>query len=185
MSTEPFIGEIKILGFNFAPRGYATCQGQIISIAQNTALFALLGTNYGGNGQTTFGLPDLQGRVPIGQGQGGGLPNYTIGETSGATTATLLLSNLPQHIHTLNNVSVKIQASSANADESVPEGNFPATTTTPSFSGNGATQNVFTGGTTVSGTTDATGGNSPFSILNPYLTINYSIATEGIFPSRN
>ena len=185
MSTEPFIGEIKILGFNFAPRGYLTCQGQIMSIAQNTALFSLLGTNYGGNGQTTFGLPDLQGRAPIGQGQGGGLPSYTIGEKAGAPTATLLLSNLPQHIHTLTNVNVKIKASSANADESVPEGNFPATTTTPSYSGNGATPNVFTGGTAVSGTTDPTGGSIPFDILNPYLTINYSIAIEGIFPSRN
>ena len=185
MSTEPFIGEIKILGFNFAPIGYLTCQGQIMSIAQNTALFALLGTNYGGNGQTTFGLPDLQGRVPIGQGQGAGLPNYTIGEMGGLPTTTLLLPNLPQHIHTLNNVSVKIMASSGNADESVPEGNFPATTITPTYSGNGATPNVYTGGTTVSGTSDATCGNAPFDIMNPYLTINYSIATEGIFPSRN
>jgi microcystin-dependent protein len=185
MSTEPFIGEIKILGFNFAPLGYSKCQGQLMSIAQNTALFALLGTNYGGDGQTTFGLPDLQGRVPIGQGQGASLPYYTIGEMDGLPSTTLLLSNLPQHIHTLNNVSVRIKTSSGNADESVPEGNFPATTTTPTYSGNGATPNVFTGGTTVSGTSDTTGGNVPFNIMNPYLTINYSIATEGIFPSRD
>lgn len=185
MSFEPFIGEIKIFGFNFSPVGHQICQGQIMSIAQNTALFALLGTIYGGNGQTTFALPDLRSRVPIGQGQGGGLPNYIIGEAAGTSTATLLLSNLPQHMHTLSNISVKIKASSQNADESVPEGNFPATTTSPSYSGNGATPNVFTGGTTVSGSTDVTGGNIPFSIMNPYLTINYCIATEGIFPSRN
>lgn len=185
MSYEPFIGEIKIFGFNFFPVGHQTCQGQIMSISQNTALFALLGTIYGGNGQTTFALPDLRGRVPIGQGQGGGLPNYIIGEAAGTPTATLVLSNLPQHIHTLSNVNVKIKASSENGDESVPEGNFPATTTTPTYSGNGATPNVFTGGTIVSGSTDVAGSNIPFSIMNPYLTINYCIATEGIFPSRN
>jgi microcystin-dependent protein len=185
MSTEPFIGEIKIFGFNFAPRGYQTCQGQILSIAQNTALFSLIGTTYGGNGQTTFALPNLQGRVPIGQGQGPGLPNYVIGEAAGTPNVTLLTSNIPSHIHTLSNVSVKIKASSGNADESVPEGNFPATTINPTYSGNGATPNVFTGGTTVSGTTDITGGSLPLSIMNPYLVMNYSIATQGIFPSRN
>lgn len=185
MSTEPFIGEIKIFGFNFAPRGYATCQGQLLSIAQNTALFSLLGTYYGGNGQTTFALPDLQGRVPIGQGQGPGLPLYDIGQKAGTPTVTLLTSNMPAHVHTLNGVVVKLQASSGNADESVPEGNFPATSTTPSYSGNGATPNVFTGGTTVSGTTDISGASLPISIMNPYLVINYSIALQGIFPSRN
>lgn len=185
MSTEPFIGEIKILGFYFAPRGYITCQGQMMSIAQNTALFSLLGTTYGGNGQTTFALPDLQGRVPIGQGQGPGLPNYTMGEMSGTPTTTILLSNLPQHVHTLNNVIVKQKASTSNADEISPDGNFPAATTSAIYSGNGATPNVFMGGTAISGSTDSTGTGFPIDIMNPYLTINYSIATEGIFPSRN
>lgn len=185
MSTEPFIGEIKIFGFNFAPRGYQTCQGQILSIAQNTALFSLLGVNYGGNGQTTFGLPDLQGRAPIGQGQGLGLPSYTIGQKAGTNSVTLGTGNLPAHVHTLNNVVVKLKASSANADETGPDGNFPANTAGASYSGNGATPNVFTGGTTVSGTTDPTGSTLPIDITNPYLTINYSIALEGIFPSRN
>lgn len=185
MSTEPFIGEIKILGFYFAPRGYATCQGQIMSIAQNTALFALLGTTYGGNGQTTFALPDLQGRMPIGQGQGGGLPIRTMGEMAGTPTTTLLISNLPQHYHTANALSIKLKASTANADEGSPDGNFPATTPTSIYSGNGATPGVYTGGTEVSGSTDITGSNQPFSLMNPYLVINYSIATEGIFPSRN
>jgi microcystin-dependent protein len=185
MSTEPFIGEIKILGFNFAPRGYATCQGQIMSIAQNTALFALIGTYYGGDGQVTFGLPDLQGRVPIGQGQGAGLPFYSIGEEGGSTTTSLLISNLPPHVHTLNAVTVKQQASTANADETSPSGNFPANTTDASYSGNGATPNTFTGGSVVSGTTDIAGSGQPIGIMNPYLTINYSIAIEGIFPSRN
>ena len=185
MSTEPFIGEIKILGFNFAPLGYATCQGQIMSIAQNTALFALIGTYYGGDGQVTFGLPDLQGRVPIGQGQGAGLPLRTMGEEGGSTTATLVTSNIPPHLHTLGAAVVKQKASTANADETSPAGNVPANTTDASYSGNGASPNTFTGGTVVSGTTDATGSGQPIGIMNPYLTINYSIAVEGIFPSRN
>lgn len=97
MSTEPFIGEIKIFGFNFAPQNYQLCNGQIVSISQNTALFSLLGTTYGGNGQTTFALPDLRGRMPIGQGQGSGLPDYMMGEVSGTTNTTLTTANLPAH----------------------------------------------------------------------------------------
>ncbi|PXY42908.1 phage tail protein [Flavobacterium hydrophilum] len=185
MSTEPFVGEIKILGFNFAPRGYMTCQGQILSIAQNTALFSLLGTMYGGNGQTTFALPDLQGRMPIGQGQGPGLPAHSMGEISGTPTVTLLTSNMPAHIHTATALSIKLKASTANADEGSPDGNFLATATTAMYSGNGATAGTYTGGVEVSGTTDPTGGSLPFSIMNPYLVINYSIAIQGIFPSRN
>ncbi|WP_316828954.1 phage tail protein [Pedobacter miscanthi] len=185
MSTEPFIGEIKILGFNFAPRGYMTCAGQILSIAQNTALFSLLGTTYGGNGQTTFALPNLQGRAPIGQGQGPGLPNYTMGEAAGTTNVSILTSNMPAHVHTANSLQVKLKASSANADEPSADGNYLATGSNSIFSGNGATPNVFTGGTQISGTTDISGQGLPFSILNPYLVINYSIATQGIFPSRN
>jgi microcystin-dependent protein len=185
MSTEPFIGEIKILGFNFAPRGYATCQGQILSIAQNTALFSLLGTYYGGNGQTTFALPDLQGRMPIGQGQGPGLPAYNMGQIAGVNNVTILTSNMPAHVHTANALSIKLKASTANADEGSPDGNFPATTPTGIYSGNGATPGVHTGGVDVSGTTDIAGGGQPIDIRNPYLTINYSIAIEGIFPSRN
>ena len=185
MSTEPFIGEIKLFGFNFAPKNYALCTGQLLSIAQYSALFSLLGTNYGGNGQTTFALPNLQGRMPIGQGQGAGLPTYTIGHLAGTTSVTLLTSNMPAHIHTLVNTRVKLQASSANADELSPEGNFPATATNAIYSSNGATPNTYTGGAQITGTTDITGSSYPFNIMNPYLTINYSIALYGIFPSRN
>ena len=184
MSTEPFIGEVKLLGFNFPPLGYMTCQGQVLSIAAYTALFSLIGTTYGGNGQTTFALPDLQGRMPLGQGQGGGLPAYTIGEASGNTNMSLKTDNLPQHIHTLVNMHVQIKASSATAGEQSPDGTFPATTGTPAYSDT-PTANVFTGGATISGTTDITGGNIPISIMSPYLVINYSIALQGIFPSRN
>ncbi|MGO4773827.1 phage tail protein [Flavobacterium sp. W22_SRS_FK3] len=185
MSTEPFIGEIKILGFNFAPRGYMTCQGQILSIAQNTALFSLLGTTYGGNGQTTFGLPDLQGRMPIGQGTGPGLPSHSMGEVSGNTSVNILPSNMPAHVHTLNKLSIKLKASTANADEASPDGNFPATATSSIYSGNGATTGTYTGGVDISGSTDIAGSGIPIEIMNPYLVINYSIAIQGIFPSRN
>ncbi|WP_412465754.1 phage tail protein [Pedobacter sp. KLB.chiD] len=184
MSTEPFIGEIKILGFYFAPRGYMTCAGQILSIASNTALFSLLGTTYGGNGQSTFALPNLQGRVPIGQGQGPGLPNYTMGEAAGATNVTILTSNMPPHIHTVNALKGRLQASSDPADELSPDGTFPATAVTAMYS-SAPTANIYTGGVQLSGTTDITGSGLPIATMNPYLVINYSIAVQGIFPSRN
>jgi microcystin-dependent protein len=184
MSTEPFIGEVKLFGFYFAPLGYMTCQGQIISISQNTALFSLLGTTYGGDGQTTFGLPDLQGRIPIGQGQGPGLPMYDMGEAAGNTSLTLTSAQLPQHIHSMNNMHVQQKASSAAASEQDPNGLFAAVTQASVYA-DAATPNVFTGKAVVSGTTDISGSNIPFSILNPFLCMNYSIATEGIFPSRN
>jgi len=184
MSTEPFIGEVKLLGFNFPPLGYMTCQGQVLSIAAYTALFSLIGTTYGGNGQTTFALPDLQGRMPVGQGQGPGLPNYTMGEASGNTTMSLKTDNLPQHVHTLVNMHVQVKASSATAGEQSADGTVPATAVAAAYS-DAASPNVFTGGTQVSGTTDAAGSGMPFSILNPFLCMNFSIAVEGIFPSRN
>lgn len=184
MSTEPFIGEVKLFGFNFAPKGYATCQGQILSIAQNTALFSLLGTTYGGNGQTTFALPDLQGRMPIGQGQGPGLPPYSMGELAGTTSTTLISTNMPAHIHTLNSAKVQLKASSSPASEQDPNGLFPAVAQNPVYT-DAASPNVYTGGTVISGTTDVSGGSQPFSIMNPYLVMNYSIALQGIFPSRN
>jgi microcystin-dependent protein len=184
MSTEPFVGEVKLLGFNFPPLGYMTCQGQLLSIAQNTALFALLGTIYGGDGQVTFGLPDLQGRMPVGQGQGPGLPEYTIGETGGNISTTLLTVNLPQHIHTLNAAKVQVKVASAPASEQDPNGMYPAQTTTAIYTDT-PSANAFMGPALVSGSTDIAGGSQPFSILNPYLCMNYSIAIEGIFPSRN
>ncbi|MGH2667363.1 phage tail protein [Flavobacterium sp.] len=184
MSTEPFIGEIKLLGFNFAPMGYATCQGQLVSIAQNTALFALIGTNYGGNGQTTFALPDLQGRVPIGQGQGAGLPFYSIGEVGGTPTTTLTIANLPAHSHPGTGISVNIPVSTGGPDVASPDTAFLADRGVEVYSSiSTAGKNL--GAPTVSGNTGISGSSIPFGIMNPYLTINYSIATEGIFPSRN
>src|SRR5687767_4324920 len=98
---DEFIGIVKIFAGNFAPRGWMFCQGQLLSIAQNTALFSILGTTYGGNGQTTFALPDLRGRVPVGVGQGPGLPSMSLGEMSGATSATMTIQNMPAHTHAL------------------------------------------------------------------------------------
>lgn len=185
MSTEPFIGEIKLLGFNFAPKSYQTCQGQILSIAQNTALFSLLGTTYGGNGQTTFALPDLQGRMPIGQGNGSGLSSHTIGERSGSESVTLLTANMPAHIHTLNAVSVKMPVNNTISDIGEPAGAFPGKNDSNQVYAENASPNTFMAPATVGGTTDITGSGYPFSIMNPYLVINYSIALYGIYPSRN
>lgn len=185
MSTEPFIGEIKIFGFNFAPRGYATCSGQILAIAQNTALFSLLGTTYGGNGQTTFALPNLNGRVAIGQGQSPGTSNYIIGQVAGTENETLVVNNLPAHVHTLVAAKPAIKVNGSVADSNSPDSTFLGGNNTTPIYAETAGNNEFLGGVTLGGSTDATGNNSPFSILQPYLAINYSIALEGIFPSRS
>lgn len=184
MSTEPFVGEVKIFGFNFAPRGYMLCEGQTVSIAEFTALFSLIGTTYGGNGTTTFNLPDLQGRIPIGQGQGPGLPDYSMGESSGSPTAILSTSNLPAHIHSGIGLSVSIPVSTGGADATSPEGAYLADRGAEVYSSI-ATPGKLYGQSTMNGTTGISGSSLPFSIVNPYLVLNYSIAVEGIFPSRN
>lgn len=184
MSTEPFIGEVKVFGFSFSPLGYAYCAGQTYSIATNTALFALIGTTYGGDGVQTFNLPDLQGRIPIGQGQGPGLPDYIMGETGGSTTVTMTTSNMPAHLHTLNSMHVKIKASTIMADENGPADLYPGIASASVYTAS-PSANTYTGGTVVSGSTDSSGIGVPFSIVNPYLVLNYCIAIEGIFPSRN
>jgi microcystin-dependent protein len=184
MSTEPFIGEVKLLGFYFAPLGYMTCQGQLLPISQNTALFSLLGTTYGGDGQTTFGLPDLQGRVPIGQGQGPGLPYYTIGEEAGTPSVTLTTANMPPHVHPAVGINVQIPVSTGGADQSTPDRAYLADLGTDKYSSI-STAGAHSGAPVVSGTTGITGSGVPVGIMNPYLVLNYSVAIEGIFPSRN
>lgn len=171
---EPFLGQIILVGFNFAPQGYATCDGQLLSIAQNTALFSLLGTTYGGNGQTTFALPDLRGRTPIHQGQGPGLSNRAIGESSGTEATTLITSNLPAHTHTLNAVS---EVGTVGA----PAGAFLAATGSfdPEYRPSGTTVQL------APQSVGITGGSQPVNNMQPYLVLNYAIALEGIFPSRN
>jgi len=194
---EVFIGTIQSFAFNFAPRGWALCNGQTIGIAQNSALFSLLGVTYGGNGQTTFMLPNLQSRLPMGMGTGLGLSPRTIGEVAGTENVTATINNLPNHTHALVGVSASTTLQLAN-----PASN-PVNTPTPtnSFIGTsgtgpgsaaiysdqmGASPVTLQGvTTTVSGTVAPTGGNTPMAIMNPFLAINFSIALEGLFPSRN
>ena len=163
-----------MFGFNFAPVSWATCDGQIMSIAQNTALFSLLGTQYGGNGTSTFALPDLRSRVPIHMGQGPGLSSYVIGQQAGSESTTLLSSNLPAHTHPFAPPCSTDDPSSGN-----PKSNFPASVGTAAFS---ASSNAVMG-TAQTGVNS--GGPIPFNNVQPYLTINFSICLQGIFPSRN
>lgn len=187
MSTEPFIGEIKLFGFYFAPKYHMTCSGQILNIANNTALFSLLGTTYGGNGQTTFGLPDLQGRMAVGQGNGAGLPSFTMGEKIGTTSATMTTGNMPAHNHTLNNTTVRMRSNSNNGGENSPDAAFPAINLNQGIYASQPGNNEFMApnAVTIGGSTDPSGSSIPFSIVNPYLVMNFCIATQGIFPSRN
>jgi microcystin-dependent protein len=171
---DPILASIMIFGGNFAPKGWAFCNGQILSINQNQALFSLLGTTYGGNGTTNFALPDLRGRVPMHMGQGPGLSNYVLGQSAGTETNTILVSNMPAHNHTLNAVT--------NAgDTSVPTGAFLGNT--------GALDKEYksTGTTTPmnAGTIGNTGSSIPLNNIQPYLTFSFCIALVGIFPSQN
>jgi microcystin-dependent protein len=174
-----FIGHIMAFASNFAPSGWAFCQGQLLSIAQNTALFSILGTTYGGNGQTTFGLPDFRGRVPIGAGQGPGLPNYQLGEMGGTTTVALTTSNMPSHTHTAT-VSVGVSDSIASLDE--PIGAILSTGNSPLYNTVAQANGTMAPGTLTLATA---GASTPIDLYKPYLGINYVICLQGIFPSRN
>jgi microcystin-dependent protein len=165
--SEPFLSEILIVSFSFPPKGWALCNGQLLPINQNQALFALLGTTYGGNGQTNFALPNLRGRVPIHMGNG-----HTLGEKAGSTSTTVNIQQLPQHIHVL-------QASSNSAGAtSDPTNAFLA----PVNGGYGAPASL---ATLSSETVTSVGGSQPHNNMMPYLTLNFIIALQGIFPSRN
>ena len=172
-AAEPFIGEIMLFAGNFAPNGWAMCNGQLLSIAQNTALFSLIGTYYGGDGQVTFALPDLRGRVPVHTGQGPGLPNVDLGETGGAPYHTLIAPEMPAHSHAL-------YADSANGAQSEPGGALPARDPagSPAY---GTNANVVMAANAI----QAAGGSQPHNNMQPYLGLNYCIALFGIFPPRN
>jgi microcystin-dependent protein len=185
MSTEPYIGEIKIFGFDFAPEGHLNCNGQQMLISQYTALYALLGTTYGGDGINTFSLPDLRGRAAINQGESPTLPFYPIGARSGTNVVTLSNLNMPAHKHTLNNAQVQLNVSSGTADEASPQGNFLAMPASAIYSESGGTPGVFLGGTHMNGKTDIVGSNIPINITNPYLTVNFCIVIDGLFPPRS
>lgn len=203
--SDPYVGEIRIVGFTFAPVGWAMCNGAIVSISQNQALFALLGTTYGGNGSSTFGLPDLQGRSPVGTGNGLGLSPIVAGEKSGNESATLTINNLPSHTHTAQvtggvsvSGSVSISACSAPTAGTLTSTPGPTTVLGP-ISAGGRPGDLYT--TTAANTTLAptnvqlsgpsptiaiglTGNSQPVALRNPYLGLTFIIAMQGIFPSR-
>jgi microcystin-dependent protein len=194
---DVFMGTVMTFGFNFAPNGWALCNGQIMNIQQYQALFTLLGTVYGGNGSQTFGLPNLQSRLPICQGTGPGLTTRVMGENSGTENITATLSNLPNHTHTLSGITATTTlqlANPASNPASVPtatnaylgtSGGGPGLATIYSDA-QGASPVALKGATTtVSGTVSPTGTGLPMASMNPYLVLNFSIALQGLFPSRN
>lgn len=172
MSATPLLGTIKMFGGNFAPRSYAFCDGQLLQISQNSALFALIGTTYGGNGTTTFALPDLRGRLPLHQGQGSGLSSYALGQNGGTETVTLITQQLPTHTHAAQaNVNTGTQPDPGNAVWATSGLNqFLATNANQTMNPNAL---------------QLTGGSQPHENRMPYLCISFIIALEGIFPSRN
>ncbi len=166
---EPFLGQIMMVGFNFAPQGWALCNGQLLPIAQNTALFSLIGTYYGGDGRTTFALPNLQGRVPIHQGSSAGTSNYAMGTNGGVEQVALQVNNLPAHTHTAN-------CNTALGTKSNPTKNFWAKASVYSASSNSQMAATAIG---------PTGGDQPITVVQPFLCVNFIIALAGIFPSRD
>jgi microcystin-dependent protein len=173
MPASPFIGQIMMGGFNFAPRGWAFCNGQVLPISGNDALFTLIGTTYGGDGQSTFALPNLQSRAPIHAGTGPGGFNTTIGQTGGAETVTLTTNQLPSHTHTVNANSIGGNAS--------PSNDYPASVTgaRPGYYA------VSAGATMNPAMVASAGGSQPFDVRQPFLALNFCISLFGIFPSQN
>jgi microcystin-dependent protein len=171
--ADPFVAEIRIFPFNFAPKGWAWCDGQLMPLSQNTALFSLLGTTYGGNGKSNFALPDLQGRAPMHPGQGPGLSLHDLGETGGSETVTLLESEMPAHSHGL-------VARNFTANSDIPAG---LTVAKP-----GAGPNIYAPPGPLTSMSDQSlapaGGDQPHNNLQPYLTFFFCIALQGVFPPR-
>jgi microcystin-dependent protein len=185
---DVFVGEILLFPFNFPPRGFAFCQGQLLAISQNTALFSLLGTTYGGDGKTNFALPDLRGRVPIDYGQGPGLSDYGIGGTGGVETVALSLSQLPAHAHTLTNtLTATARGTSAAGNQRSPAGAiFAADASGVTAVYSNAAPDANGGAVVLAGSATAanSGSGLPHENRQPYLTLNYCIALQGVFPSR-
>lgn len=173
MAIEPFIGEISLFAGNFPPRGWAFCDGQLLPISQNTALFSLLGTTYGGNGVSNFALPDLRGRIPLGYGQGPGLSPYQLGQSGGVEAVTLLLSQVPPHTHAPTSAG-------AVADTRSPANGYwaPGAAFDPDYASPDALSPMATGAV------GAVGGSQPHDNMQPHLPLSFIIALEGIYPSR-
>ena len=173
--SDPFVAEIRMFGGNFAPTGWALCNGQLLPISQNTALFSLLGTYYGGDGKSTFGLPPLEGSVPIGLGQGSGLSDRVLGEQSGSASVTLLDTEIPGHTHTINAYS----DDPADVNQPSPAVILGATAALSLYSGTAANTTLNPQALAVSG------GSQPHNNMPPYLTVTFIIAMQGIFPPRS
>jgi microcystin-dependent protein len=175
--SDPFVAEIRIFGFNFAPTGWAQCNGQILPISQNTALFSLLGTMYGGNGQSTFALPNLEGSVPMFWGQGAGLSLYDEGQQGGSEVVTLLVSEMPIHNHNI---------ATHNLDAGGLQNPAPDDMLAKSSQGNAYQTNVTQNLTQMAfQALSPAGGNLPHNNLQPYLVLNFCIALQGVFPPRS
>jgi microcystin-dependent protein len=174
--SDQFVAEIRIFGFNFAPTGWALCNGQLMSISQNTALFSLLGTFYGGDGRTTFGLPNLQGSAPLGQGQGPGLSVYSLGQSGGEPTVTLQQNQLSSHTH-------QARANGGGAGQASPGGNvwasLPGRSPAPLFQSGAPNAAMSSQATSVAGSSQ------PHNNMQPFLALNFCIALQGIYPARN
>jgi microcystin-dependent protein len=171
--SEPFLAEIRMFAGNFAPQGWAFCDGSILPIAQNTALFSLLGTTYGGNGQTTFALPDLRGRYAMNAGNGPGLTPRVLGEVSGEENHTLVTAETPAHSHSVGCVV------DAGADSGRPNGNLPSVSASTIYASTPADQAMNSSMIGISG------GSQPHNNMPPYLCVNFIIALNGIYPARN
>jgi len=178
-----YLGEIRLFAANFAPKNWAFCKGQLLSIAQNSALFSLLGTYYGGNGTTNFALPNLQGRAIVGTGQGSGLTYYIIGEQAGSPTTTLLSSNLPPHNHASLSGTIKMLTTSGTGNSNVPTNNYFANDGTQKYDvqNDGVAMQPFN----VNLSANNAGSSTPINNMMPFLAMNYVICLSGIYPSRN
>ena len=178
----PLLGEIQLFAGTFAPLGWQFCNGQLVSIAENDALFAIIGTTYGGDGVTTFALPNLNGRIPVGMGQNPQGRNYNLGEQSGSETVTLTGANIPSHTHT---VAAKLKASSATANTKTPLNNYFGQTAANNPEYSKVSDNTMNpAGVIMTLANNTNGGTTPLNNMQPYIAINYIIAMEGIFPSR-
>jgi microcystin-dependent protein len=185
MFTEPYLGNVTIFGGNFAPRNWAYCDGSLLSISQNTALFSLIGTTYGGDGQTNFALPNLGGRFAIGTGQGPGLSNFVLGAIGGSLTLTVSVAQMPQHNHSVISATGGPGASTVAGTTDKPAADVPATVNGASSCYTTSPSTAMMGSVTIPGATTISGGSQPIDCISPYLAMNYIICVEGIFPSRN